>query len=65
MIKRKCKLGIGLLSAALLVGIMSSSVFAASWTTNLGRWKTSTEIGEIRKTTNNRTYYMKVEIVHL
>lgn len=63
MTKKKVKKTLGMLSFALLALTMSTSVFAASWTTNLDRWSMEQEIGEITKQTTNTTYYMQVDYV--
>lgn len=67
MIKKRCKLGIRILSAGLLLGTLasssSSSAFAGSWSTNLGRWSSDSQISELRKNTNVSNYYMEISSV--
>jgi hypothetical protein len=64
MIKRKRKPGIGILTCALLIGALSTNVFAASgWGTNLEKWSGALEISDLTKATTTKTYYMKVDSV--
>lgn len=64
MIKRKCKSGIGILTGALLIGALSTNVFAATgWGTNLEKWSGTLEISDITKSTTSATYYMSVSSV--
>lgn len=42
---------------------MSTSVYAASWTTNLDRWSGASEVAKLNKTTYTHNYYMEVNYV--
>lgn len=61
--KKNPKLLTGILGASIVLGSLGISASAASWYSDLERWSGASEISTLKKSTDTKNYYMKVDYV--